>query len=222
MSERDSAQDSHAFSAQADEALARHLAALFSALSHDLRAALNGIMVWTHILERSADETTLRAVEGIRRAVTQQSQMAAELSDVGRAFTAPGAPPEVAIADTLNEAAAAAREMRPNAAIELQVSDDLPRVAVPADHVRIAIRMLLADLLMLAGEGARVAMSVRVTDDALDVHLRLASADGTPIRMRSGDARRALREILAALIAGLDGMRIAPVDDGLVLSIPLA
>ena len=36
--------------------LAALVAGLFSPLAHDLRAGLNGISVWTHLLSRDADE----------------------------------------------------------------------------------------------------------------------------------------------------------------------
>lgn len=217
----DTVQGSPATAARADDGAVGDLVGLFSALSHDLRAALNGISVWTHILERSADETTLRAVEGIRRAVTQQSMLAAELSEVSRALAAVDWPEHLPLTQVLEEAVAAARGVRPDAGmeIELQAPSDLPRAAVPAAHVRLTIQLLLSDLLMRAGERAHLSVVAYPCAEAICVRFRLAAEDRAATG-RSAQARRSLREILALLVSRLDGIGISSLDDDLVLAIP--
>jgi signal transduction histidine kinase len=203
-----------------DDELESDLVALFSALSHDLRAALNGISVWTHILERNADETTSRAIDGIRRAVGQQSQLAAELSDFGRALAAEGWSSDMPSVDVLHEVVEAARAVRAPAAIHLRLPSSLPAVATAAGSLRVLIQLLLADLLLHGGEGASITVSAQATSDAVTLHFGLSDAGGTPLPARPAGSRRSLRETLAALAARFGGVVLAPDGDDLVLRMP--
>lgn len=183
------------------------LAEMFSALSHDLRAALNGIIVWTHILERNADDTTLRAVEGIRRAVAQQSQLAMELSDFGRAIVTDGWPDMLTTAQAIGDAVDQAGEGVP---VELHLPLELPRPAMPAIALQAVVRLLVQSARAHAESDARICMEVRREREALYLRLRLLQPDGTPAT-GAINARRSLRESLVSLCADLfDGA--APTD----------
>lgn len=185
------------------------LAALFSALSHDLRAALNGIIVWTHILERNGDDATLRAVEGIRRAVTQQSQLAMELSEFGRAIVADGWPDGLTAAQAIGDAVEQAGD---GAAVDLELPQELPRPAMPAIALQAVVRLLVQSARAHADSDARVLLHAAREQDALCLRLRLIQPDGAPVS-GSTRARRSLRESLAALCADLfDGAAVVESD----------
>lgn len=193
----------------ATSAAGADLAALFSALSHDLRAALNGIIVWTHILERNGDDTTLRAVEGIRRAVTQQSQLAMELSEFGRAIVADGWPDGLTAAQAIGDAVEQAGD---GAAVELDLPNELPRPAMPAIALQAIVRLLVQSARAHTDSDGRVQLNVARDHDALCLRLRLIRADGAPAN-NATNARRSLRESLAALCADLfDGAALVEGD----------
>lgn len=191
------------------------LAALFSALSHDLRASLNGIIVWTHILERNADDTTLRAVEGIRRAVTQQSQLAMELYEFGRAIVAQGWPDALSAAQAIGDAVDQAGDGAP---VDLHLPRDLPRPAMPAVALQAIVRLLVQSARAHAESDVRVSLGAERDRDMLCLGLRLVHADGTPAAGTT-NARRSLRESLAALCADMfDGTALV---DGDVIGVRL-
>lgn len=186
------------------------LAALFSALAHDLRAALNGIIVWTHILERDGDESTLRAVEGIRRAVNQQSQLAMELSDFGRAIVAHGWPDGATTAQAIGEAVDRAGEGVP---VEMRLAHGLPRVAMPAAAVQAIVRLVVKSLRAHADERARIVLDAQLEDDEVCLQFRLLMPDGAIVASSVSPDRRTLREALAALCADLfDGIALLDSD----------
>ncbi|HZP87236.1 MAG TPA: hypothetical protein VFB54_10485 [Burkholderiales bacterium] len=178
------------------------VAALLSALSHDLRAALNAISVWTHILERSADATTLRAVEGIRRAVTQQSQLALELSEFGHAM-ANEEPSAESLTAVLESAARTAQHGGEALVIDFQLPPSLPQVTLSGAALRAIVGMLFVDLRAQGGEGTRIIVTGQADDRSVDVRLLAVDRDGRPVCDGERSRRRSLRETLTMLGAAV-------------------
>jgi signal transduction histidine kinase len=185
--------------AAAAEELAALVAALFSPLAHDLRASLNGISVWTHLLGKDADEVTVRALEGIRRSVAHQSTLAQELSQLGAALAAQRAAP-----DSQGDLAAACRrvvdELRaahPDREITVDAAASV-QVAAHPDLLLQLVRMLLADL--VTATTAAEPLHVTAASAGGDAVLEAGARSGEP---SSGARRRTLRQALGALAAGM-------------------
>jgi light-regulated signal transduction histidine kinase (bacteriophytochrome) len=178
--------------------LARAVAAMFSPLAHDLRAGLNGISVWTHLLQRDGDEVAVRAVEGIRRAVAQQSALAQELSQIGAALVALRGPPTEPID---------LRALSTQVVDEIRMQDEGAHLRIEGEHVlsvrshadvlRRIVRLIVLDVLATV-PGAPVTLALRQT--GRDVVLEVSAAAGRGTDGASAP-RRTLRQSLAALAA---------------------
>jgi len=193
------------------------LASLFSALSHDVRATINGINVWTHILERVSDPTAARAVEGIRRSISQQTELAQEISDFGReVFSAPGdqpADPAAALQALRDGPLAAGRLM-------LETSTSLPLVTVGERALRALFRFASCDLLASLSDQGKVVVSCDEPGaTALRIHMHTRDVEGEPVEAH---ARRPLRQTLALLAARTHGVELRIAPGRLEFLLPLA
>lgn len=191
------------------------VAALLSALAHDMRATVNGINVWTHILERVSDPTAARAVDGIRRSIAQQTHLAQELSDFGRdGFTAPGEAP----ADIGQMLCAVRDELRADVCLRLPGAAMYAAIGARALHG--ILRMTLRDALAGLSDHGRLDVAV---DEAgperwcirIDVHDPEAADGDVP-------ARRPLRQTLAMLCAPLHGAELLVMPGRRELLVPRA
>jgi signal transduction histidine kinase len=188
---------------QEAEDLGALVAGLFSPLAHDLRAGLNGISVWTHLLGRNADEVSARALEGIRRAVGQQSTLAQDLSQFGAALNAQrgqaAAPVDVA---ALCEAAAAeARTAHPGHDVSVQV-EAVPEIESHAALLQMVVRLLLLDILAAVPEGTMTSLSLRETEAALAVEIWAAPRDSATSAPRRATLRQALAALATCMLGG--------------------
>jgi signal transduction histidine kinase len=204
--------------------LAVLVTALFSPLAHDLRAGLNGISVWTHLLARDGDEVGTRALEGIRRAVTQQSTLAQELSQFGAALVAQRAA-EAQVVDLDGLCRQAVDDLSaaiPGCKIALHV-DASPAIVTHAQVLQQAVRLLLLDAVAAWPEDAGIELRVHAHAAGAVIEVEgVYPAQATGAHPR----RRSLRQSLAALAAALLGGRldILPGEPGdrCVLHLPLA
>ena len=183
--------------------LAALIAGLFSPLAHALRAGLNGISVWTHLLSRDGDDVSARALEGIRRAVTHQSALAQDLSQFGAVLGAQGAEPtaRVDLRAVCTQVIEEAGEAAVAQCLHLREGEPLAVLAHPA-LLKQAVRMLLLDALAAVPDGTPVDVRLRSEDGEGVLEIGAASRTG-------GSPRRAtLRQALCALAAGILGGRL--------------
>ncbi len=172
------------------------LASLFSALSHDLRASVNGINVWTHILERVSDPTAVRAVEGIRRSIAQQTDLAQELSDFGRESF--GAPDESSV-ELGMLLRAVCEELGSDERIRLHSPHATMHVAMAGRAASALLRLTLQDALAALSERGHVDVLVDEADARRwRIRIEMQEPDGMPA---DAHARRPLRQTLAILSA---------------------
>lgn len=190
-----------------DEPVEVLLAALFSALSHDMRTGINGIGVWTHILERLADPTATRAVEGIRRSIIQQSDLAQEISDFGReVFAAAGEAPCDMVA-VIQEAPGDPQSGTMPLPVQVRVPVGPLMVATPARALRMLLRLLLRDAFTtLSAEGT---LEMHVIDDAEGECWQVCIDTREPGGLYpEAHTRRSLRQTLALLGARAHGLAL--------------
>jgi len=203
--------DSAVPTSSAQSELAGLAAGLFSPLAHDLRAGLNGISVWTHLLARDGDEVSQRALEGIRRAVADQSAMAQQLSQFGAALTAQHVrPPEPVDVNALCIGLAGElREISPDRAVMVR-APDRPVVVTQADVLRQIVRLLLLDAVSSTPDDVAVEIALHETAG----HLVLEVGPHTAEAGADTPRRRNLRQALAALAACMLGgyLEILPAD----------
>jgi hypothetical protein len=200
----------------ADSAPDTLFAAMFSALSHDVRATINGINVWTHILERVTDQTAARAVDGIRRSIAQQTELAQEISDFGRdVYAAPGEQ-QVELDALLRNIVSDLRE----SATRVRLRSSETSAFTPVHHraLHTLLRLLVRD-----------AMSALTEDGSLDIAVE--SADDTHWRVRIGivepdgvqgdrTARPPLRQALAMVAARVHAIPLEIVHDHRAVLLP--
>jgi signal transduction histidine kinase len=172
---------------------------MFSALSHDVRATINGINVWTHILERVTDQTAARAVDGIRRSIAQQTELAQEISDFGRdVYAAPGEQP-VELDALLRNIVNDLREFAPR--VRLRSSETPAYTPVHHRTLHTLLRLLVRDAMSALTEDGSLNIAVESADDT---HWRVRIGIVEPDGMH-GDltARPPLRQALAMVAARL-------------------
>jgi len=183
-------------------------AAMFSALSHDVRATINGINVWTHILERVSDQTAVRAMDGIRRSIVQQTELAQEMSDFGRdIYAAPGEQP-VELHASLCEVVEDLREA--GSRVRLKPCDAPGLTAVPDRVLHRLLRLLVRDAMSALTEDGSLDIAVEAVDDMhWRVRIDLLEPGGTHGAVTS---RRPLRQTLALIAARVHAipLQIAP------------
>ncbi|MCC7548870.1 MAG: hypothetical protein IT532_13975 [Burkholderiales bacterium] len=166
-----------------------------------MRATINGINVWTHILERVADPTAARAVEGIRRSISQQTELAQEISDFGRdVFAAPGAQP----ADIGTILLGLREELRAGARLDLRLPPSGTMAPVGERALRALLRFILGDALTGLSERGRLQVGVEEAD-AGQCRLRVDVLEPGTDRLEA-HARRPLRQTLALLAARAHGL----------------
>ena len=191
------------------------LASLLSALAHDARATINGISVWTHILERVADPTAARAVDGIRRSIAQQTELAQEISDVGRdLFALPGAQPAdlAALTRSLADHVGAGR-------IESRLPDAPALAAMGEYALRSLMRLILLDALSALGERGRIAVAIDAADTAWRVTVDIRESE---FALVEANVRRPLRQTLALLAARIHDVDLELGSGRRVLTVPRA
>jgi signal transduction histidine kinase len=191
--------------------LAGLAAGLFSPLAHDLRAGLNGISVWTHLLARDGDDVSQRAVEGIRRAVADQSALAQQLSQFGAVLTAQHVRPAepVDLNALCTELAGELREISPDRAVTVHAPDQ-PVVVTHAAVLRQIVRLLLLDAISSTPDDVAVKIALHETAG----HLVLEVGPHTAEAGADTPRRRNLRQAMAALAACMLGgyLEILPAD----------
>jgi signal transduction histidine kinase/ActR/RegA family two-component response regulator len=177
-------------------------------LSHELRTPLNAVLGWTHILQRSQDERTLR--EGlvvIERNARAQASLIADLLDMNRIMAGkvkldaqPVALQEVleAALDTVRPAAAAKR-----IAIDTRIDASVGELLGDAARLQQVFWNLLSNAVKFTPEGGSVRVEAarqgqrvvaRVSDTGRGispaflpyVFERFRQADGAPSRSTSG------------------------------------
>jgi signal transduction histidine kinase len=192
--------------------LAALAAGLFSPLAHDLRAGLNGISVWTHLLRRDGDDVGQRALEGIRRAVAHQSTLAQELSQFGAVLTAQRSRPAEAVPlePLCMELKDEVRASCPDRRIVIHVPA-APEVWTHPDVLRQVVRLLLLDALAATSDDAE--LEIGVSETAGHLVLEVGSARSSEAGAGS-PRRRSLRQAMAALAACMLGgyLEILPAE----------
>lgn len=191
------------------------LASLLSALSHDARATINGISVWTHILERVSDPTAARAVDGIRRSIAQQTELAQEISDVGRdLFAVPGERPAdlAALIRSLADQLGSGR-------IESRLPEAPVHAAMGGNALRALMRLILLDALSALSERGRIAVAIDEADNAWRVTVEIRESE---FALAEANVRRPLRQTLALLAARIHDVDLEMVSGRRVLTVPRA
>jgi len=191
---------------------------MFSALSHDVRATINGINVWTHILERVSDQTAARAMDGIRRSIAQQTELAQEISDFGRdIYAAPGEQP-VELHALLIDVVKDVREAGSRVRVEPCQSPGF--TAVPDRVLYRLLRLLVRDAMSALTEDGSLDVAVEAADDThWRVRIDLREPDGTHGDMSS---RRPLRQTLALMAARVHAIPIDILPDHRAVVLPRA
>lgn len=218
---------------------------LLAPLAHDLRSGLTGILGWTQVLERVADEATrVRALEGIRRAVTQQTRLAEDVAQAGKTLASADdrVPVQVDLTAALrtaiaeNAASAGARE------ITVDFEDEAATTLVVGDPAQLQqlARMLVIDALAQVPMSTPLSVSLRERGDAVIVEFSSPSVDlgalpggaaaapsrsgvarGEPSRAGGSSADRRptgnIRRSIASLIARLHGGDVVVAPGGDVL-----
>ena len=189
--------NSEPFASLAGTAARTLFAAMFSALSHDVRATINGINVWTHILERVTDQTAARAVDGIRRSIAQQTELAQEISDFGRdVYAEPGEQP-VELDALLRDIVENLREAGSRVCLRRSETPVFTPVHDRALHT--LLRLLILDAMSALSEEGTLGIAVEASDD---MHWRVRIDILEPGGMRGTlTARRPLRQSLALIAA---------------------
>ncbi|HEU5283616.1 MAG TPA: hypothetical protein VFU53_07375 [Burkholderiales bacterium] len=200
------------------------VAAVFSSLAHDIRAGLNGITLWTHVLERGGPEAAERGLEGIRRAVAQQSELAQQFSDVGRALS-PNPDEPVRPFDVLGllrEAAGALESTAAEHGVTLRLACDAQSVELSGHDrpLRQLLHLLLADAVAAAPQGGSVHATLAQRADDVTLELAVLQPDGSPIDEDGARSRRTLRRALAALGGHLLHGDLRNARAGLALRMP--
>jgi len=191
-------------------------AAMFSALSHDVRATINGINVWTHILERVTDQTAARAVDGIRRSIAQQTELAQEISDFGRdVYAAPGEQPvelDALLGDIVKDLREAGSRVR------LKPCEAPAFTAVHDRALHTLLRLLVRDAMSALTEDGSLDIAVEAADDT---HWRLRIDILEPDGMHADlSVRRPLRQTLALLAAREHAITLEIAPDQRALLLP--
>jgi signal transduction histidine kinase len=203
-SDRGAAQDQPAASGAAPGSEIAALAVeLFAPLAHDLRAGLNGISLWTHLLSPDGGEVSERALEGIRRAVAHHSILAQELSQFGEALAAQrsGSPEPVNLLALCEQVVGELRASSPEHRIGVRALDT-PAVTTHVDALRQVVRLLLLDA--VAATPAGTVMELALGDDAGQRVLEIRIVQ-LPEALPDTPRRPSLRLALAALAAGILG-----------------
>ena len=182
-------------------------AAVFSPLAHDIRAGLNGITLWTHVLERGGPEAMDRGLEGIRRAVAQQSELAQQLSDLGRALTTQPEEPirPIDVLALLREVAVTLEAEAAEHGVTLRFACNAQSVQLSGHNrpLRQLLQLLIGDSLAVAPRGGSVRATLAQRADAVTLELAVLQPDGAPLDEHDAAPRRTLRRALAALAAHL-------------------
>lgn len=135
-------------------------------LSHELRAPLNAIMGWTHVLQkRGGNEDTLRGLNAIERNGHIQARMISDLLDMSR-LNLGKLPLTIDHFDTAEAAAAAVSAMRPaidERDIEVRMDVQAPLRPIDADSSRLqqVIWNLLSNAAKFSPRGAVIDLVLR-------------------------------------------------------------
>ncbi len=190
------------------------LASLLSALSHDSRATINGISVWTHILERVTDPTAVRAVDGIRRSIAQQTELAQEISDIGRdAFAIPGDQP-VELCGLVRSLADEIGVQR----VETLLPETRVHAAIGANASRALLRLILSDAATVLTDRGRIVVSIEEAGEAAwRIAVEIREAEFAPVEVH---VRRPLRQTLALLAARVHDIELDVAPGRRILTVP--
>jgi len=189
---------------------------MFSALSHDVRATINGINVWTHILERVTDQTAARAVDGIRRSIAQQTELAQEISDFGRdVYAAPGEQPTELNA-LLRDIVTHLPEAGPRVLLRAFEAPALTATHERALHA--VLRLLVRDAMSALTEDGTLDIAVESADDThWRVRVDIVEPDGMHGELT---ARRPLRQTLALVAARVHTIQLEIARDHRAVLLP--
>ena len=141
-------------------------------VSHELRTPLNSVLGWLHLLRTGKldAQTAARGIESIERNVRLQARLTGDLLDVSRALTGKlqlDSRP-VSLADAARQAVMAA--VPAAHAKGVQVTSDIPEIAVPvlgdATRLRQVAWHLLANAIKFTDRGGSVGLAVRTTADS--------------------------------------------------------
>jgi K+-sensing histidine kinase KdpD len=199
----------------------RAICELFSPLAHDLRAGLNGITVWTHVLERTGASNPAQSVEGIRRAVAQQSELAQELSDCGRALQVQAGerPEPIELEALLHEAIADAAPQAATRGVQILYRPASGPLVV-AGHPRMLlnlVRLLVRDAAYVALDGS----TITIAAGQGDVHVSITIAGAESAAGTRKSLRRSMASILALFHGGSVQLRPGDAGDIVELTLPL-
>ena len=152
-------------------------------LSHELRAPLNAIMGWTHILKlRGGNEETMRGLAAIERNGNMQARMIADILDMSR-LNLGKLPLELGLLDAHEVVHAAVEAMRPSIREhEQQLVLDLGpvsrRMRADSSRVQQVLWNLLSNAVKFSPRGGQIRVSVR--EEGAGVRLTVAD-DGQGI-----------------------------------------
>jgi PAS domain S-box-containing protein len=141
-------------------------------LSHELRAPLNAIMGWTHVLQkRGASEEAMRGLDAIERNARIQARMIADLLDMSR-LNLGKLPLAFEMVDPVEMVASAISAMQPSIDENANVVDidlDPPYRSIQADSSRLQqiVWNLLSNAIKFSPRGGTIRVTLRQTDEGL-------------------------------------------------------
>ena len=151
-----------------------------SIVSHELRAPLNGIKSWTHVLENqlreTQDATTLRAIDGIMIGVEQQVRLIDDLLDMTLALSGSLvlARKAIALAPALMDAVEGLRALADEKGVRLTVHTSVDDAHIHGDYARIhqIISNLVSNAIHSTPRGGHVQVSMTLEGTTARVEVR--------------------------------------------------
>lgn len=158
------------------EKVSRMKDTFIAVLSHELRAPLNAIMGWNHVLQkRGGTDEMMRGLAAIERNGHLQARMISDLLDMSR-LNLGKLPLVLETLHPLDAVAAAVSAMKPSTdergiAVEVDVQSPLQPIAVDSGRLQQVIWNLLSNAIKFSPQGARVRIELRqdTTDTVLTV-----------------------------------------------------
>lgn len=159
------------------EKVSRMKDTFIAVLSHELRAPLNAIMGWTHVLKkRGGTEDAMRGIQAIERNGQIQARLISDLLDMSRLnigklpLSLETLDPAEAITSAVNAMAPSFDEHR----IDLQLELDPPYRAIRADGSRLQqiVWNLLSNAVKFSHPGGRIVVSLMEHEDRVVIAVR--------------------------------------------------
>jgi PAS domain S-box-containing protein len=146
-------------------------------LSHELRAPLNAIMGWTHVLQkRGGSEETLRGLAAIERNGHMQARMIADLLDMSR-LNLGKLPLSLETLDPAEAIIAALNAMRPsidenNNELLVDIAPPYRAIRVDGSRLQQIVWNLLSNAIKFSPRGGKI--RIALTEENAGLHIRIS------------------------------------------------